>query len=439
VAGTTNGTSSAGPGHGSNSVFVRQFNERVILAALRRMGTASKADLARVASLTNNAAGMIVGALERAGLVQQLGKKRDGGRGQPATLLSLDPDGAFSIGVRLDRGALETVLVDFAGKPIARRTHTLDLPPPARTMEIVLRDIEHVATLLDPDRRDRLVGIGVASPYDLGAWLDKLSLPAEVFRQWNGFDFGGALSEATGLDVVVENDGTAATVAELFYGRGRHVDDFLYLFLGSAIGGGVVVGGQYLRGPRGNAGDVGMMPVRPSRLASAPALDRDWDILLSRASINALVRHLRHCGIPVQGIGDVAAAAAGAPAVLEEWVADCVEALVAPVLAAAAVLDLPVVVLDGDLDHALLAPLAARLGDRLAAEVPEARQPPEIQLGSFGEDAGAVGAASLPFHLNFSPHAAILTGRHDALREDRGRGETDRRDETRGDDRHGLD
>jgi predicted NBD/HSP70 family sugar kinase len=431
VAGSANGTSAAGGhGHGANSVFVRQFNERVILAALRRTGNASKADLARVAGLTTNATGMIAAALERAGLVQQLGKKRDGGRGQPATLLALDPTGAYAIGIRLDRGAIETVLVDFAGKPIARRTHTLALPPPGRAMEILSRDIGHVVAVLDPERRDRLVGIGVAAPYDLGAWLDRLSLPVEIFRQWNDFDLAAALGEATGLDVVAENDGTAATVAELFYGHGRHLDDFLYLFLGAAIGGGVVVSGQYLRGPRGNAGDVGMMPVPRSRLSSAPRLDRDWDILLSRASINALVRHLRAGGITVQGLGDVAAAALSAPGLLDEWTEDCVEALVGPVLAAAAVLDLPTVVLDGDLDHALLAPIAERLAGRLIAEAPEARPPPAILLGSFGEDAGAVGAATLPFHLNFSPHAAILTGRHEIVREDRGRSDGEHRDDT---------
>ena len=47
-------------GQGSNSAHLRQFNERVILTALRRLGEASKADLARVANLTNNTAGQIV-------------------------------------------------------------------------------------------------------------------------------------------------------------------------------------------------------------------------------------------------------------------------------------------------------------------------------------------------------------------------------------------
>src|SRR5215204_5864623 len=61
-------------GQGSNSVQVRQYNERVILTLLRRLGEASKADLARHARLTNNTAGQIVRDLEEQHLVRTDGK-----------------------------------------------------------------------------------------------------------------------------------------------------------------------------------------------------------------------------------------------------------------------------------------------------------------------------------------------------------------------------
>src|SRR3954447_16866132 len=82
---------------GSNSVQIRHYNERVVLEALRRLGEASKADLARSANLTPQAVAGIVGALVDAGLVEQRGK-RAGQVGQPSTMYSVAPDGAFSIG-----------------------------------------------------------------------------------------------------------------------------------------------------------------------------------------------------------------------------------------------------------------------------------------------------------------------------------------------------
>jgi predicted NBD/HSP70 family sugar kinase len=410
----------SGTGQGSNSVHVRQFNERVILAALRRMGQASKADIARHASLTNNAAGVIVRELERAGLIHEKGKKRDGGRGQPATMLSLAPEGAYGIGVRIDRRSIETVLVDFAGQPINRRIHTMDLPAPERAIDLIARDIATLVAQLSPVARDRLAGVGVAAPYNLGAWLEKLDLPVGPFRAWDDFDIASALRAATGLDVVAENDGTAAAVAELFYGHGRTIDDFLYLFIGPAIGGGVVLGGQYARGATGNAGDVAMMPVTPSRLPSAPAPanGKPFDILLSRASINALVRHLRYHGADIGGLADLAGMGERMPEAVNEWVEDCVDALLAPLLSAVSILDVPVVVIDSDLDRAIVDEIINWLQWRLTESMPEARNAPRLMRGSFGEDAGAIGAASLPLHLNFSPFAAILTGSHVMGRDD---------------------
>lgn len=403
-----------GGGQGSNSALVRQFNERVILAGLRRLGRASKADIARHAGLTSNAAGVIVRELTRLGLVVEQGKNRAGGRGQPATMLALDPRGAYAIGVRIDRGALETVLVDFAGRPIQRRYRALTLPAPAETVALLADDIAALAGALPAGDADRLVGIGLGVPFNLESWLEQLDLAPDSYRQWERFDIAAALAAATGLSVTVENDGTAAAIAELFYGVGRHMDDFLYFFIGSAIGGGVVQAGQYVRGVTGNAGDVGMMPVPHSRLASAhPTSRRPWDILLGRASLNALMRHLRHSGASVAGLDAIAAATASHPDATAEWLDDCAEALAWAVLSATAVLDLPQVVIDGDVDRALLDDLLTRLRRTLDVYSAESRPAPRVTRGSFGADAGAVGAASLPLHQTFSPHASILTGQSD--------------------------
>jgi predicted NBD/HSP70 family sugar kinase len=404
-------------GQGSNSALVRQFNERVILAGLRRLGLASKADIARHAGLTSNAAGVIVRELARLGLVVEQGKNRAGGRGQPATMLALDPRGAYAIGVRIDRGALETVLVDFTGRPLERLYRALSLPAPAETVALIAADVARLAATLPAGDAGRLVGIGLGVPFNLESWLEQLDLAPDTYRQWARFDIAAALGAATRLPVTVENDGTAAAIAELFYGVGRRMDDFLYFFIGSAIGGGVVQAGQYVRGVTGNAGDVGMMPVPRSRLASAPAAlnppGRASDILLGRASLNALIRHLRHAGAAVAGLDGLAAAVAAHPAATAEWLDDCAEALAWAILAAVAVLDVPQVVIDGDADRSLIADLVERLRRALDALSPESRPAPGVEIGSFGADAGAVGAASLPLHLTFSPHASILTGQGD--------------------------
>lgn len=396
-------------GRGSNSVHLRRYNERLVLQMLRRAGEASRADIARSAALTNAAVGAIIHDLEAAGLIETLGKRNDGNRGQPATLLRLDPRGAYGIGVRLDRTNIETALVDFTGQVLARRTRDMILPAPEEAIDIVAGDIRALVDMVLPTHRERIAGVGLAQPFNLEAWLAELDLPPARFKLWQNVDFAAQLELAVGLPVTVENDGTAAAIAELFHGLGRDENDFLYLFIGPAIGGGVVVGGDCVHGSRGNAGDVAVMPVAPSRLDSAPRPARGFDILLARASLNALARHLAHHGVPVHGLAELEAAVArGEPAVFE-WIDDCVDALTPAILSAVAILDVPLVVVDTDLGACLLDLLLPKLRDCLAAHAAEARNPPRLLAGSFALEAGAIGAATVPMFFSFAPRAAILT------------------------------
>ncbi|QDG76749.1 ROK family transcriptional regulator [Labrenzia sp. PHM005] len=397
-------------GRGSNSAQLRRYNERIVLQILRRAGEASKAELARAVQLTNAAIGAIIQNLIEEGLIVEAGKRHDGSRGQPATILQLAPRGAFSYGVRLDRTNMETVLMDFSGRILDRRIHEMILPAPSKALDILIDDLESLGTALDEDESARITGIGLAQPFNLGAWLHELGLPEAHFKEWDDYDLAGALEQETGLPVFSENDGTAAAVAELFYGQGRQNDNFLYLFLGPAIGGGLIMNGDIVRGVTGNAADVAMIPVPPSTLPTANPPRQKWDILLARASLVALARHLAPEDFSSLSRTDLREAAETGGTKFQEWTTDCVEALALGMRSAYSLLDMPLVVIDSDLGGTFNTDFAKNLSAASDDAAPESRQSPDIATGSFGHDAGAIGAASLPQFFNFSPRAAILTG-----------------------------
>jgi predicted NBD/HSP70 family sugar kinase len=391
--------------HGASATQMRRYNQRLLLQRLRRLGEASKADLARAAHLTNTAVGDIVRELCELGLVRVIGKKHDGARGQPATMLALDPDGAYAIGVRLDRGRIESLLCDLGGRVLATRLHDGLLPSPAEALDLVRRDVADLANVVPSGRRDRIAGVGLARPWNLESWHAELDLPDGAFAAWDGVPFAEQLAQACGYPVSQENDGTAAAIAELFQGIGRTLDDFLYVFIGPAIGGGVVLGGQSVKGPKSNAGDIAVIPVPPSQLDSAPKQGDRPQLLLGRASLNVLMRHLRFHGVAVQGLRDLDAAAGRVPGAVLDWTRDAAEALAWPLLSASALLDLPTVVIDSDLDGPWIDPLLTHLAASMQRSCAEAREPPELRRGSFGQAAGALGAATLPLFLNFGPGA----------------------------------
>lgn len=397
-------------GRGSNSAQLRRYNERIVLQILRRAGEASKADLARAVQLTNAAIGAIIQTLIEEGLIIEAGKRHDGTRGQPATILKLAPGGAFSFGVRLDRTNMETVLMDFSGHILDRKIHEMILPAPESVLDILKDDLEDLSQTLSQAERDRITGIGLAQPFNLGAWLHELGLPASHFKEWDEYDLAGALEAETGLPVFSENDGTAAAVAELFYGLGRQNDNFLYLFLGPAIGGGLVMNGDIVRGTSGNAADVAMIPVPPSTLPAANPPRKKWVLLLARASLVSLARHLEPEMFSSLNRKDLQSLAESGNSKVQEWITDCTEAIALALRSAYSILDIPQVVVDSDIGPAFNATFAERLSAATQAAAPESCLSPAIACGSFGHDAGAIGAASLPQFFNFSPRAAILTG-----------------------------
>src|SRR5262245_15290217 len=95
---------------GANGGQIRDHNRRVVLQALRP-GPASRADLARRTGLTAQSVSNIVGALIEEGLVMTAGRRRQA-RGQPPLDLTLNPAGAYSIGVEVRADRMVGILAD---------------------------------------------------------------------------------------------------------------------------------------------------------------------------------------------------------------------------------------------------------------------------------------------------------------------------------------
>lgn len=389
-------------GRGTNSAAVRRYNARLVLDQLRRLGSASKAELSRATGLTQNAVGLIVGDLLEAGFLKVTGQ-RVGRRGQPSTLLSLAPDGVWSIGIGFGRDSLIGLTVDFGGEALHVVERQRVLPSPGAA-------IDEIVAMIDALREHgrglsgKLAGVGLATPFDLASWRTELAQPPD--EAWRGFDLAAAVQARLELPLLTENDGTAAAVAELFRGHGRDLDDFVTLTIGPALGGGVVLGGAVRRGAAGNAGDLGLMPI-----STCAELGGDkaggFETLLARASLGALRHRL---GAAIASPGELEAAVARDPGALADWIEDAAQALAEPVLSIGAILDCDAVIVDGDIGEAALDRLVTRLREITALAAAEAREPPRLLVGRIGHNAAALGAAILPLHLLFSPDLRSLSG-----------------------------
>ncbi|ROZ61898.1 ROK family transcriptional regulator, partial [Ramlibacter sp. WS9] len=172
---------------GSNQVGMRQFNERVVLQAIRLQGSCPKAEIARLTQLTAQTVQLIIGRLEADGLVHKLTPVR-GKVGQPSVPMALNPDGAFSIGVKIGRRSMDMLLVDFNGQVRESLSLAYAFPDPDTLFGEIDTRLRQLRKTLKPALRDRLSGIGVAAPLSLGGWNELLGIAPELAEKWNGID-----------------------------------------------------------------------------------------------------------------------------------------------------------------------------------------------------------------------------------------------------------
>jgi predicted NBD/HSP70 family sugar kinase len=379
---------------GSNQVGMRQFNERIVLQAIRLHGPLPKADVGRLTRLSMQTVSMIVERLIDDGLLAKQPRVR-GRIGQPSVPIALRPDGAFTIGIKVGRRSLDVLAMDFVGKVCSRDVFEYAYPDPVALFPALESRLARTNEALGA-RAKKVVGVGVAAPLWLGGWRDFLGAPPDALNAWNDIDIRSRIETLTGLPVEFAKDTTAACAAELVMGQGRGIHNFLYLFVGTFIGGGLVIDGRLHGGPHGNAGAVGSIPL--ARDGSKPARQ-----LLHAASGFVLEQLFADAGAPPAAVHDHRALSPELWRLTEQWLDTACPAIASALTNAAALLDLEAVVIDGEFDRQLVREIIRRTERVLDRFEWEGMARPQLLEGAIGADARAMGGAILPLYAHFAP------------------------------------
>jgi predicted NBD/HSP70 family sugar kinase len=240
-------------------------------------------------------------------------------------------------------------------------------------------------------------GVGIAAPLALGGWQQLLGVPPEVAEKWDHLDVAAAVAALTDLPVTLIKDTAAACVAELVAGRGRSVKSFLYVFVDTFVGGGLVLDSHLHGGLTGNAGAVGSLPLGMAAGSERPAQ------LLSVASLLTLERAYTAAGLDAAAAGDERALQAPWLEHTRRWLVVAGAGIALAVQQAACLLDMEGVIVDGSFARELLAALLAEVQAALDRHDWEGVARPPLLAGTIGSDARAQGGALLPLYANFAP------------------------------------
>jgi predicted NBD/HSP70 family sugar kinase len=381
-----------GSARGSNQTAVRAYNERLVLSIVRRHGSFAKVDIARSTGLSAQTVSVIMRSLEADGLLLR-GSPKKGRVGQPSVPMSLNPKGAYSFGLKIGRRSTELVLMDFVGNIVSQQHETYAYPAPAAILRFVKSGVASLSANLDADALRRVAGIGMAVPFELWNWVEEAGASQAESDAWRDFDLVAEVGALVPFPVFMENDATSACGAELVFGRGSQYPDFIYFFVGSFIGGGVVLNSSLFKGHTGTAGAVGSMPVSDGRGGTQQ--------LIEAASVYTLERILRDNGVDSSPLWYHAKDWVDFGAPLDEWINKTADGIAHAILASSSIIDFSAAIIDGGFPawvrNRIVLATRRTLNDLDLRGIVV----PEILEGQVGSQARSIGGASLPLFSRY--------------------------------------
>jgi predicted NBD/HSP70 family sugar kinase len=238
----------------------------------------------------------------------------------------------------------------------------------------------------------------------LVGWHTLLNLSAEQTHRWDDVDIAERISAMTELPVTFVKDTAAACVAELVAGRGRSIQNYLYVFVSTFVGGGLVLDSHLRPGWQGNAGALGSLSTRISTGSAvndmAPNLPPQ---VLSTASLFNLERRFTQAGLDPAAIFDERALQGAWAVHTQAWLLDAAPAIALSIHSAACLLDVEGVIVDGSFSRSVLQALLEHINKALDGYDWQGVSRPDILAGTIGSDARAIGGGLLPLYTNFAP------------------------------------
>ena len=385
---------------GTTQAESRIYNERLIVSLVRRHGQLAKTDLTR---LTGLAAQTITTIVNRAADNQLLLRREPlrGRLGQPSVPYSLNPEAAYSFGLKIDHRSADVALVNFVGDVVAFERTLFDYPTPDDVMRFAKGAVARMCRKHKSIQKERIAGLGIASPFHQWNLSEESGVPAGKLDTWKEIDIRAELDRVFDWPVFLYNDATVSAAAELMFGAGGARADFLYAYVGYFIGGGLVLDHHLFPGRNKLAGALGDIPV------PFPARKNERATPLLRiASLHSLAGKLngRHDGriwSSPDDWGDLGG-------VLAEWIEDVSDGLAYAARSAVALLDIDNVVIDGAIPNTVRKEIAKATRRKLARILVDRPEPFSVLEGTFGHLGPVIGGASIPLLVKYSNDKELL-------------------------------
>jgi predicted NBD/HSP70 family sugar kinase len=227
----------------------------------------SRIDVSRLTGLSQAAVTKAVTPLVAAGLVNDsLDPHLTGLPGRPVSPVAVVPDALLALGVKVNVDEVVGVATDLTTRIIASDRVPLPSPGPGAVVDAIVELCGRLEEGLS-SLRSRVACIGVSISGDVDSDTGVVRDSAQM--GWRSVDLGTALRERLPVTIVVENDVSALTIGEHWFGVGLGTRSFAIVTIGRGIGSGLHLNGEVVEGAYGVAGEIGHLPLTsPDRICA---------------------------------------------------------------------------------------------------------------------------------------------------------------------------
>jgi len=254
--------------------------------------------------------------------------------------------------------------------------------------------------------KGQLRAIGIGSPGEIDAKAGAVLLAANVPGFSGRVELGPLVSKAMGgVRVKIDNDVSVGVLGEYRRGAGRPYKNLLGVWVGTGVGGGLILGGKLYDG-RGAAGEIGHIVIKPGgrrcpcgrrgcleAYAGRAAMERRARRLVKRGQKTQLFRIMEKRGRQRLSSGVYARALAKGDKMATRLIDEAVWALGIGLASSQNLLDLEAIVVGGGLGDRLGKPFVDRIVEQMTPHLFTPEMPPAVIPTELGDLSGAVGAA----------------------------------------------
>lgn len=238
--------------------FIAQMNKKNVLNVIRTRGPINKSQIAKLIELSVPTVMKISDELIEAKVIRICGKGESNGGKRPE-LLEFIPNAYYMVGVDIGRSKTTSIIMNLNGDVLSKRVMKTGETHPVDEL------IERVITLINVTIQEKeipfqkLLGIGVVTPGVFEKESDNIVFSPDF--QWENVNIRTRIEEEFHIPVKIENSNRAVALGEGWFGVAQYISYYICINLGHGIGSAIVENEKFYLGNSGSSGEIGHMTI----------------------------------------------------------------------------------------------------------------------------------------------------------------------------------